>query len=157
MIKIKLIAVGKVKEKYFAEAIAEYSKRLSRYCDFKIEEIREENFDKVDAAIANKIMRTEAERMEKAIKGYPVALAVEGRKISSEGLADFIRKNADGGVGEICFLIGGSYGIDEALKAKCKDKISFSDMTFPHTLMRVMAAEQIYRAFSIINGSEYHK
>ena len=156
MIKIRLVAVGRIKEKYYAEAVEEYSKRLSRFCDFKIVEVAEENYQKSDGA-RGKILSAEGERIEKAIKGYAVALAVEGRKISSEKLAEFIRKKTDGGIGEITFIIGGSYGIKEEVKQKCGDKISFSDMTFPHTLMRVMLTEQLYRAFTIIAGAEYHK
>ena len=157
MIKIRIVAVGRVKEKYFSEAVSEYSKRLSRFCDFSLDEVKEENYDKATAANVEKILAVEGERIEKAIKGTPVCLAIEGKKISSEGLAEFIKTKIDRGEGEITFIIGGSYGIDERVKRLCKDKISFSDMTFPHTLARVMLSEQIYRAFTIINGAEYHK
>ncbi len=158
MIRIRVAAVGKIKESYFREGIAEYSKRLSRYCDFSVEEVREENFnDRPDEAAVGKILRTEGERLAKVARGYTVALAVEGRKLSSEKLAETIGRLTDGGEGEITFLIGGSYGMDEGLKARCRDRISFSDMTFPHALMRLIACEQIYRAFSILAGTEYHK
>ena len=157
MIKIRLIAVGKVKEKYFVEAINEYSKRLSGYCDFSIVEVKEENYKNPSDAEINKILSVEAERIEKAIKGYVIALAVEGNKISSENLAKKIKTLTNRGEGEITFIIGGSYGIDQRIKNLAKEKISFSDMTFPHTLMRVIATEQLYRAFAINAGSEYHK
>ena len=157
MIKIRIVAVGKVKEKYFSEAIAEYSKSLSRFCDFSIVEVKEENYDKATPAAIEKILSAEGERIEKSIKGLPVCLAIEGKKISSEELAKFIKDKTDGGTGEITFIIGGSYGIDDKIKGQCRDKISFSAMTFPHTLARVMLAEQIYRAFTIIAGAEYHK
>ena len=157
MIKIKLIAVGKVKEKYFSEAILEYSKRLKGYCDFALIEVKEENFKNPSAADIKKILAIEGERIENVIKGYPIALAIEGKKISSEELAKKIKTLTDRGKGEICFIIGGSYGIDERVKGLCKEKVSFSDMTFPHTLMRVMTTEQLYRAFAINAGSEYHK
>lgn len=157
MIKIRIVSVGRVKEKYFSEAVSEYSKRLSRFCDFSLVEVKEENYDKATAANVEKILSVEGERIEKAIKGTPVCLAIEGKKLSSEGLAEFIKTKIDRGEGEITFIIGGSYGIDERIKRLCKDKISFSDMTFPHTLARVMLSEQIYRAFTIINGAEYHK
>lgn len=158
MIKIRIAAVGKVKESYFREGIAEYAKRLSRYCEFEIAEVKEENFnDRPDDASIAKILKTEGERLSKAAKGYTIALAVEGRKLSSEKLARTIGNLTDSGEGEITFLIGGSYGIDEELKKRCLDRISFSDMTFPHALMRLIACEQIYRAFSILAGSEYHK
>ena len=97
------------------------------------------------------------ERIEKAIKGYPIVLAIEGKKISSEDLAKTLKTLIDRGEGEISFIIGGSYGVDERVKTLCREKISFSAMTFPHTLMRVIATEQLYRAFSINAGSEYHK
>lgn len=157
MIKIRIVAVGRVKEKYFSDAINEYGKRLSRFCDFSIVEVKEENYDKATSANVEKILVVEGERIEKAVKGTPVCLAIEGKKLSSEGLAEFIKTKIDRGEGEITFIIGGSYGIDERIKLLCKDKISFSDMTFPHTLARVMLSEQIYRAFTIINGAEYHK
>lgn len=157
MIKIRIVAVGRVKEKYFSEAVAEYSKRLSRYCEFSVIEVKEENYDKATPAAIEKILAAEGERIEKSIKGYPVCLAVEGRKISSEELAKFIKSKIDVGEGELTFIIGGSYGISERVKSLCRDKISFSLMTFPHTLARVMLAEQIYRAFTIISGAEYHK
>ena len=157
MIKIRLIAVGKVKEKYFTEAILEYSKRLSGYCDFSLIEVKEENFKNPSPADIKKIMAIEGERILSNIKGYPIALAIEGKKLSSEELAKKIKTLTDRGEGEITFIIGGSYGIDDKVKSLCKEKMSFSDMTFPHTLMRVMTTEQIYRAFAINAGSEYHK
>ena len=157
MIKIRLIAVGKVKEKYFSEAISEYSKRLNAYCEFSLVEVKEENFKNPSQADIKKIMSVEGERIEKALKGYPIALAIEGKKVSSEDLAKKIKSLTDRGEGEISFVIGGSYGIDERVKCLCKEKVSFSDMTFPHTLMRVMTTEQLYRAFAINAGSEYHK
>ena len=157
MIKIRLIAVGKVKEKYFSEAILEYSKRLNGYCEFSLVEVKEENFKNPSQADIKKILTVEGERIEKAIKGYSIALAIEGKKISSDELAKKIKNLTDRGEGEICFIIGGSYGIEERVKNLCKERISFSDMTFPHTLMRVMTTEQLYRAFAINAGSEYHK
>ena len=157
MIKIRIVAVGKVKEKYFSEAIAEYAKRLSRYCEFSVAEEKEENYDKATPSAIEKILSVEGERIEKAIKVLPVCLAIEGKRITSEDFAAFIKSKTDRGEGEITFIIGGSYGIDERIKNACKDKISFSPMTFPHTLARVMLAEQIYRAFTIIAGAEYHK
>ena len=157
MIKIRLIAVGKVKEKYYQEAIAEYSKRLSAYCDFMLIEIKEENYKSPSPSDIKRIMAVEGERIEKSVRGYSIALAIEGDKLSSEGLSKRIKGLTDRGEGEITFIIGGSYGIDAELKRRCRERISFSDMTFPHTLMRVMMTEQLYRAFSINAGSEYHK
>ncbi len=157
MIKIRIVAVGKVKEKYFSEAIAEYSKRLTRFCEFSVVEVKEENYEKATPAAIEKILAAEGERIEKSVKGLPVCLAIEEKKFSSEEFATFIKDKIDRGTGEITFIIGGSYGIEKRIKDACKDKISFSAMTFPHTLARVMLAEQIYRAFTIIAGAEYHK
>lgn len=157
MIKIRVIAVGKVKEKYFTEAVAEYSKRLGAYCEFTLIEVKEENFKNPSKADIQKIMSVEGERIEKNIKGYPIVLAIEGAKTSSENFAKKLKGLSDRGEGEITFIIGGSYGVDERVKKLCKERLSFSDMTFPHTLMRVILTEQIYRAFAINLGSEYHK
>ena len=157
MIKVRVVAVGKVKEKYFSEAILEYSKRLSAYCEFSLIEVKEENFKNPSKTDIQKIMAIEGERIEKNIKGYPVVLAIEGAKTSSENFAKKIKSLTDRGEGELTFIIGGSYGVDERVKKLCKERLSFSDMTFPHTLMRVILTEQIYRAFAIIAGSEYHK
>ncbi|MBE5742732.1 MAG: 23S rRNA (pseudouridine(1915)-N(3))-methyltransferase RlmH [Clostridiales bacterium] len=155
--KLRLVAVGKVKEKYFTEAINEYSKRLSGYCDFSIVEVKEENYKNPSQAEIKKILAIEGERIEKAVKGYVIVLAIEGKKITSEEFAQKIKTLTDRGEGEITFVIGGSYGVDERIKCLAKEKVSFSGMTFPHTLMRVITAEQLYRAFSINAGSEYHK
>lgn len=157
MIKIRIVAVGKIKEKYFADAVNEYAKRMARFCDFSIVEVKEENYEKVSPGTISKILSVEGERIEKAVKGSVVCLAIEGKKMSSEGLASFLKEKIDRGEGEITFVIGGSYGVDERVKKMCKDKISFSDMTFPHTLARTMLCEQIYRAFSINANTEYHK
>ncbi len=157
MLKINLVAVGKVKEKYFAEGISEYAKRLSRFAELSLIEVAEENFNKVDEATANIIKEREAERIKPHLKGHVFALAIEGKKYSSESFAKTLGSLVDGGQGVITFVIGGSYGLSEQIKSRANALISFSDMTFPHTLFRLMLAEQIYRAFSILNGSPYHK
>ncbi len=157
MIKINLVAVGKVKEKYFLGGIEEYAKRLSRFCDFKIIELPEENYNKVDDALIESIKKKESEKILQNLKGYVFALAIEGKKYSSQSFSEEIKKLIDLGKGEITFVIGGSYGLDDSVKTKADKLISFSDMTFPHTLFRLMFTEQLYRAFSIINGSSYHK
>lgn len=157
MIKIRLVAVGKVKEEYYRNAIDEYAKRLGAFCKFEIIELKEENFKTADAAATDKILSVEGGRIKDALRGYPIAFAVEGKELSSEKFAEKIKYLVDSGVGEITFVIGGSYGIKQEVKSLCKEKISFSQMTFPHTLTRVIACEQIYRAFTIINGKEYHK
>lgn len=156
MIKVNIVAVGKVKEKYFADGISEYSKRLSRFCEFKIIELPEENYKVVTDALIDNIKEKEGEKILSNLKGYVVAMAIEGKKLSSEKLAGLIKSVADTS-GVITFVIGGSYGLSKAVKNKADQLISFSDMTFPHTLFRLMLTEQIYRAFSINSGSAYHK
>jgi 23S rRNA (pseudouridine1915-N3)-methyltransferase len=157
MVKINLVAVGKVKEKYFSEGINEYVKRLNRYCDFKIIEIGEENFTKVDDAVIENVKNKEGEKILPHLKGRVFAMAIEGKKYSSEKFAVKIKDFIDAGEGVLTFVIGGSYGLSNAVKARADELISFSDMTFPHTLFRLMFTEQIYRAFSINSGSAYHK
>jgi len=157
MVKVNLLVVGKVKEKYFADGITEYSKRLSRFCDFNIIEVPEENYSKIDEGTIKIIKEREAERLKPHLKGYVVALAIEGKKYSSESFSKMISGLIDKGQGVITFVIGGSYGIHEDVTRTANSLMSFSDMTFPHTLFRLMFTEQIYRAFSIINGSAYHK
>ena len=157
MIKVNVIAVGKVKEKYFLDGISEYSKRLSRYCEFKIIEVSEENYKKVDETIIKDIIRIEGDRILalNEFKGKIFSMAIEGEKLSSKSFAKKIKTLVDMGE-NITFIIGGSYGLDERIK-KQSSLISFSDMTFPHTLFRLMLTEQIYRAFSINQGTPYHK
>ena len=156
MFKVKIIAVGKIKEEYFQQAVAEYVKRAGRYAEVKIIEVKEENFcaepsDKEKEIILEK----EGEGILKEVKGRVFALAIEGKKISSEGLKDLIKKSKDAGE-ELTFIIGGSYGLADKVK-RAATLVSFSDMTFPHTLFRVMLTEQIYRAFNIMEGGKYHK
>ncbi len=157
MVKINLVVVGKVKEKYFVDGISEYSKRIKRFADFNIVEVAEENFTKVDEAIIKTIKDREAERIKPHLKGHVVALAIEGKKYSSENFAKMLGSLINGGQGVITFVIGGSYGLADQIKGQANSLMSFSDMTFPHTLFRLMLTEQIYRSFSIINGSAYHK
>ena len=157
MIKINLVAVGKVKEKYFLDGINEYSKRLSRFCEFNIIEVAEENFQKADDSLINIIKEKEAEKILPHLKGLVYALAIEGEQLSSENLAKMIKSQVDKGQGVITFVIGGSYGLSNAIKKRANGLISFSKMTFPHTLFRLMFTEQLYRAFSINGGIAYHK
>lgn len=156
MIKVNLVCVGKVKEKYFVDGIYEYSKRLSRFCEFSLIEVNEENYQKVNDSLIEEIKNIEGARIEPYLKGKIYCLAIEGKKVSSEAFSNIIKSHIDSGDGVITFVIGGSYGIADNIKAKAK-LISFSDMTFPHTLFRLMFTEQLYRAFSIIAGSNYHK
>ena len=157
MNKVKIVAVGKVKENYFVDAILEYKKRLSRFCEVSICEVKEENFTKEpnDSEI-NEILKREGESILKELKGYVVAMAIEGKKYSSQGLATLIKNQVDKGQ-EITFVIGGSYGLCNEVKKSANLLLSFSDATFPHTLFRVMLLEQVYRAFSINADARYHK
>ncbi|MBR2376175.1 MAG: 23S rRNA (pseudouridine(1915)-N(3))-methyltransferase RlmH [Clostridia bacterium] len=157
MLKVKIVAVGKIKEKYFIDAINEYAKRLSRYVNFSIVEVKEENFviEPNDSEKAE-ILRREGANIKKELSGYIVAMCIEGKKLSSVDLANTLDKIKNSN-SEITFIIGGSYGIDESVKKLANLKLSISDMTFPHTLCRVLLVEQIYRAFSIINDGKYHK
>ena len=157
MVKVNVVAVGKVKEKYFSDGINEYKKRISKYADFNIIEVAEENFSKVDDALISVIKEREAERILPHLKGTIKALAIEGKKYSSQDFAKEIKRLVDCGEGVITFVIGGSYGLSDKIKQKVQGLISFSDLTFPHTLFRLMLTEQIYRAFSINAGSGYHK
>lgn len=156
MIKVNIVCVGKVKEKYFAEGIAEYAKRLSRYCEFKIIEVEEENFKKAEDGEINIIKEREGERILPHLKGCVFVSAIEGKKLSSKAFSEKLKKAADER-GTVTFVIGGSYGLADEVKKRAQELISFSDMTFPHTLFRLMLVEQIYRAFSISAGTAYHK
>lgn len=156
MLKINLVCVGKVKEKYFAEGISEYAKRLSRFCDFKITEVSEENLKTPAAGDIDKILKKEAENILPKLCGKVYVLSINGEKLSSEKFASLIEREKQTGTGIITFVIGGSYGLFETVKRAGRE-ISFSDMTFPHTLFRLMFTEQLYRAFCIAEGTAYHK
>lgn len=157
MIKVNLVCVGRVKEKYFAEGIEEYSKRLGKFCVFKIIEIEEENYKKTNHSITDTIKEKEGEGVLRALSGYVIACTIDGKKYSSEALAGKIENLALSGVSEITFVIGGSYGLSEKVIKRSDERISFSDMTFPHTLFRLMFCEQLYRAFTINANLPYHK
>ena len=158
--KITILCVGKIKEKYFTDAIAEYSKRLSRYCKLEILEAADEKTpDRAGEALERQIKEREAQRVLKYLKedSYVIALAIDGKKFTSEKFASCIDDLGVKGVSHITFLIGGSLGMDQSLLDRADLKLSFSDMTFPHQLMRVILLEQIYRAYRIISGEPYHK
>lgn len=157
--KITVLTVGKIKEKYFTAAIAEYSKRLS-HCKLEIIEVADEKTpDKAPEAINLQIKEKEGERLLANIKddAYVIALAIEGKELSSEQLAQKISQLALNGKSHLVFIIGGSLGLSEAVMKRADYKLSFSPMTFPHQLMRVILLEQVYRAFKINTGEPYHK
>ena len=158
--KITLITVGKIKEKYFTDAIAEYAKRLSRYCKMEIVEVADEKTpDGVSEAIENQIKEKEGDRILAKVPdgAYVVALAIEGKQLDSEELADKMEKWNVNGVSHLVFIIGGSLGLTPKVLNRADFKLSFSKMTFPHQLMRVILLEQIYRSFRIRNNEPYHK
>ena len=154
------MTVGKVKEKYFRDAIAEYAKRLSRYCKLEIIEVADEKTpDKASETEEEQIKQKEADRILKDIRedSYCIALAIEGKKMDSVSLARNIERLGLNGKSNIVFIIGGSLGLHQSVLKRADDKLSFSDMTFPHQLMRVILLEQIYRSYRIINKEPYHK
>ena len=157
MITINLICVGNIKEKYFTDAIKEYEKRLSSFCKFNIIELKEVNYAKVNASEIEKIKQLEGKEIINNLKKYNILLSLKGKEISSIELAEFITKKQVDGLSELTFIIGGSYGVSKDVEDKVQEKISFSKLTFPHQLMRVIFLEQIYRAFTIINNKGYHK
>lgn len=159
MIKITLITLGKLKEKYLRDAVDEYAKRLSRYCKLDIVELTPVSLpDNPSQTEVDATLSKEAEMIEKRIPDGSIvtALCVEGKTFSSKDLADFVEKNTNSGK-NMCFIIGSSYGLSSSIKQRANLKLSLSAMTFPHQLFRVMLLEQIYRAFKINEGSTYHK
>jgi 23S rRNA (pseudouridine1915-N3)-methyltransferase len=152
---ITVICVGKLKEKYLKSAIDEYSKRLSRYCKLDIIELSDEKTpDNASEKEELMIKEKEGNNILKHIKDnmFVIALAIEGKMLSSEELADFIREQGVRGNSNIAFIIGGSLGLSKEVLSRADYKLSFSKMTFPHQLMRVILLEQVYRGFRIING-----
>ena len=160
MMNIHILCVGKLKEKFYADAVAEYQKRLSGYCRLQITELPEEKLPQepsqaqIDAALRKE---AGAIRAKLPPNSSVAALCVEGRTRSSEELAGLLRTREIDPAKHLVFLIGGSYGLDEALKREAWVRLSMSPMTFPHHLARVMLLEQIYRGFKINEGSRYHK
>lgn len=158
--KITVIAVGKIKEKFYTEAIGEYAKRLGRYCRLEIVQVPDEKTpDRASEAEALQIKRREGEKILAQIKdgSYVIALAIEGKMLDSEELAGKINQLGISGQSQITFLIGGSLGLSEEVLGRADYLLSFSKMTFPHQLMRVVLLEQVYRSYRIIAGEPYHK
>lgn len=158
--KISVICVGKIKEKYFRDAISEYEKRLSKYCKLEILEVQDEKTpDNASPALEEQIKEKEGARILKHIKdgAHVITLEIKGQELSSEKLASRIELLGVQGKSHIQFIIGGSLGLSESISQIAHEKISFSKMTFPHQLMRVILLEQIYRSYRIISGEPYHK
>jgi 23S rRNA (pseudouridine1915-N3)-methyltransferase len=160
MLGVKLICVGKMRERFFIDAFEEYRKRLGAYCRLECTEIAEQRLgDAPSAAEIAAALEKEGAEILKAIPAdaFAAALCVEGRELSSEAFSALFTERENSGKPKICFIVGGSFGLSGTVKARADLKLSMSKMTFPHHLARVMLIEQIYRAFKIAEGSRYHK
>lgn len=158
--RITILTVGKIKEKYLKDAIAEYSKRLSKYCKLEVIEVADEKTpENASENVENTIRAKEAERLMKYMKddAFVITLEIAGKLLSSEELADKIDTLGIQGKSHIIFVIGGSIGLGAEILKRSDFALSFSKMTFPHQLMRVILLEQIYRSYRIISGEPYHK
>lgn len=158
--RITICTVGKIKEKFYRDAIAEYSKRLGRYCKLDIVEVEDEKTpDNAGEALAAAIKEKEGQRILAHIKddSYVIALTIEGNKLDSVKLSQKLENLGIQGISHITFVIGGSLGLSEQVKKRADYELSFSDMTFPHQLMRVILLEQIYRSYRIMKNEPYHK
>jgi 23S rRNA (pseudouridine1915-N3)-methyltransferase len=157
--KVSVICVGKIKEKFFTDAIKEYAKRMSRFAEFDIIEIPDERIpDNASEKENELIKKREGEKILSKIKqqSYVISLCIEGKTLDSNELADIIKKTYLY-TSHICFIIGGSLGLSDDVKKRSDLKLSFGRMTLPHQLMRVVLSEQIYRSFMINSGAAYHK
>ena len=160
MLFIKLICVGKMREKFYIDAFEEYRKRLTGFCRLALCELPEE---RLPDEPSDKTIQTALEREGAAVlreipgDAYVCALCVEGKQMPSEGMAALIAARENSGKPKLCFVIGGSYGLAPAVKARADRRLSMSEMTFPHHLARVMLIEQVYRGFKINEGARYHK
>ena len=158
--KLTVIAVGKIKEKYLKDAVTEYSKRLSRYCKLEIIEAADEKTpDHASVAVEDAIRAKEGERLLKHIRDdmYVITLEIGGKMLTSEEFAEKIETLGVQGKSSIAFVIGGSIGLGKEVLKRSDFALSFSKMTFPHQLMRVVLLEQVYRGYRIVNGEPYHK
>ena len=158
--KITLVTVGKIKKKFFEDAIKEYSKRLSRYCKLEILQVADEKTPEgASETVELQIKEKEGQRILSLIRddAYVIALAIEGKMLDSEELAERIEKLGVSGISQIVFVIGGSLGLSAQVMKRADYALSFSRMTFPHQLMRVVLLEQIYRSYRIMNHQPYHK
>ena len=158
--KISIACVGKIKEKFYKDAISEYEKRLSRYCKLEFLEVADEKTPEgAGASMEEQIKEKEARRLLERIRddAFVCTLEIDGKRLSSESFARWMEGLPVKGPSHIVFVIGGSLGLHESIRRRSDISLSFSDMTFPHQLMRVILVEQIYRAFRIIHGEPYHK
>lgn len=157
---ITILSVGKIKEKYLKDAVAEYTKRLSKYCKLEIIEVADEKTpDQASEVVERNIRDKEGERILRYVKEdtFVITLEIGGKMLGSEELAEKIRLLGVQGKSNITFIIGGSIGLGKAVRKRSDFALSFSKMTFPHQLMRVILLEQVYRSYRIISGEPYHK
>lgn len=157
---VTLLTVGSLKERYWREAVAEYEKRLSAYCKFRLIEVKDEKTpDAIDSAASRRVRQKEGERLLEKIdaRSLVVTLEIQGKKFDSEGFAAEMEKLEERSRGELCFVIGGSLGLSPEVSARAALHLSFSDFTFPHQLMRVLFLEQLYRSYRIRTGAPYRK
>ena len=161
MLKINIICIGKIKEKYFTDAVAEYAKRLTAFCRFSVIELNEERIrsNTPNEAQIAEVIEAEGRRILQKIgaSDYVAAMCIEGKLLSSEELSETLDKAALSGKSTVDFIIGGSYGLSDEVKRRADLRLSMSKMTFPHQLARVILSEQIYRAFEISTNGKYHK
>ena len=158
MMNVTIISVGKLKEKYLRDAIAEYSKRLQAFCNFRIIELDESRLsEKPSQREIEQALETEGKNILRNSQGFIFSMCIEGKQLSSEELAKKFTDIGVSGTSAVTFIIGSSFGLSDEVKKKSDFKLSMSKMTFPHQLARVMLTEQIYRAFQINNGGKYHK
>lgn len=158
--KITVVCVGKVKEGFYRDALAEYGKRLGKYCRLEIIEVSDEKTpDGAGSLLEEQIKEKEGRRILEKLRedAFVCTLEIGGKKLSSEGFARWMENLTVGGTSHVTFVIGGSLGLHESVSRRSDFSLSFSDMTFPHQLMRVILTEQVYRAFRIIHGEPYHK
>jgi 23S rRNA (pseudouridine1915-N3)-methyltransferase len=159
-VKITIVAVGKVREKFIKEGIKEYTKRLTRFCNIEIIEVQDEQVpNNISIVQEELIKRKEGERILKRIRSSSILIALDmkGTKLNSEAFAEKLDQYTISGNPHITFIIGGSIGLDDEIIRMANLQLSLSDMTFPHQLVRVILLEQIYRSFKIIKGETYHK
>lgn len=157
---IHILCIGKLKERYWTEAVGEYSKRLGKYCSLTISELKEERTpDSPSAAEENLVKEAEGRNILKQLKkeSYVIALDIKGKELSSETLSHTIESLGISGKSDLAFIIGGSLGLSDEVLRRADYRLSFSKMTFPHQMMRVILLEQIYRSFKIIRNEAYHK
>ena len=159
MQKVNIICIGKIKEKYFADAIAEYSKRRSVFCKFTVTELPEEKLRGDNPSEIAAVIHSEGKRIMQKISpsDYVIAMCIEGKQLSSEELSATLRNLAVTGRSTVDFVIGGSYGLSDEVKKRADLRLSMSRMTFPHTMARMILSEQIYRAYEIATNGKYHK